>query len=63
MEKMTIEEIMSKSKFVRENEVEKIIVCDNYGIVFTKQDDLETDLTSLYEIIAKVIYRQAKNAR
>lgn len=57
---MTAEEILTKSKWLKDKDVEKIITFENYGIVFIKQDEIENDLTNLYEEIGKLVYNQAK---
>lgn len=57
---MTVEEILEKGKYGKGKEIEKVIARENYGIVFLKPDKYREDPSELYNVIAKLLYNQAK---
>lgn len=57
---MTEEEILEHSKHLRKEQILKVIARENYGIVFVENEEYEEDMTNLYRVMAKFLYKEAK---
>ncbi|MFS0590856.1 hypothetical protein AB1L05_04555 [Cytobacillus horneckiae] len=57
---MTVEEILEHSKDLIEEDILKVIAKENYGIVFIRNEEYEEDMTNLYRVMAKFLYKEAK---
>jgi hypothetical protein len=56
MEIREIIQILEKSKEMQNHEILAVKKRKNYSITFVKHDNLEEDLTGLYEGLARILY-------